>query len=232
MNAMSRTQHSRKPALGLASFALSATVLLSGCSIPGLPGPTGAPVAERAVSVVDTSETPDASAETQVVPAPAADSSRSVAWVRTPADLDRGSVTHTLSAATHQIGLDYWTTEDPSSWTPESTPIINLNAHILGEHPPGTVRVTRFTARNEDGSVIMANDEGSFAMEPPYAYTSAIVVPAEPGAHATRVLLTFDLLSETAKDSGVFSRQTIMDSISIGYAKPGPVETPAAAAAP
>ena len=126
--------------------------------------------------------------------------------------------------------LDYWTNENPASWTPESSPIINVSLKIDGAPGPGAVRVTRFNARVDALGVELTNDQGSFALEPPYAYTSGFALPANPSAASTTVLFTIDLLTETEPGSGIFTRQTVLDTLTIGYS--GKVPDAAAEPAP
>lgn len=229
-----RIRRASAPALILA-FTTAAT----GCSVPpvpGLPGASGAPDPVRVADTVPLAS-PAASAPAQapsaaspsafLSPAPAPTAAPGTApkaaasWVRQRADMDRGSAHHVLDAAAHKLMIDYWTSDDPGSWTPESSPIIRLNAHISGADDGNTVKVTRFNARVDSLGVVLANDQGDFALTPPYSYASGVVVPANPKAHSTRILFTFDLLTETAPNSGVYTRQTILDTLTLGYAKSG-----------
>lgn len=175
--------------IGLAA-ALALMPGLQACSVPGFPG----------------SGTVDSQAEEW-------EAGRAV-----ENELAEGSTSHRLVAASHTLLLDYWTSEDPAGWTPESSPIINLSVKIDGTPVPGAVRVTRFNARVDALGVELANDQGSFALEPPYAYTSGFALPANPTAESTTVLFTIDLLTETEPGSGVFTRQTVLDTLTIGFA--------------
>lgn len=168
---------------------------LQACSVPGFPGSR------------DSSES---RAETRE-PGPAAEN-----------ELAEGSTSHRLGAASHTLVLDYWTNEDPAGWTPESSPIINVSVKIDGAPGPGAVRVTRFNARVDALGMELTNDQGSFALEPPYAYTSGFALPANPSAASTTVLFTIDLLTETEPGSGVFTRQTVLDTLTVGYSGEAP----------
>ncbi|MER1997415.1 MAG: hypothetical protein ABTA24_13100 [Arthrobacter sp.] len=162
---------------------------LQACSVPGFPGSS-----ETAASTEQNPETPAAVNE-----------------------LAEGSTSHRLGAAAHTLVLDYWTNENPAEWTPESSPIINVSVKIDGAPGPGAVRVTRFNARVDALGLELTNDQGSFALEPPYSYTSGFALPANPSATSTTVLFTIDLLTETEPGSGVFTRQTVLDTLTIGY---------------
>lgn len=174
-----------------AAAVLALMLGLQACTVPGFPGSSEA----------------GASSEETRVPGPAAEN-----------DLAEGSTIHRLGAASHTLVVDYWTNESPAEWTPDSSPIINVSVKIDGESSPGAVRVTRFNARVDALGVELTNDQGSFALEPPYAYTSGFALPANPSATSTTVLFTIDLLTETEPDSGVFTRQTVLDTLTVGYA--------------
>lgn len=207
-----RCRISRPLLRSLSLLAASAVlVVLSGCSIPGLPGATGAPDAAPAAEVQQASSVDGAMPDSA-------------------GDLSNGAMTHRVAAAANTLVLDYWTTENVSEWTPDSRPIINVNAYIEGPGTGETVRVTRFEARLDGSGTVLATDPGSFALEPPFAYASAIVVPANPGAAGSKIIFTLDLLTETAAGSGVFARQTVVDAVTIGYATSGGTSTAGAAA--
>lgn len=215
----------RLPAAALPTLVLGTVLAVSGCSVPGMPGPTGAPsvepvaVVETASPAAGTAESPAASSSE--APAPAASAAPSApAWVPVAGDLSSGSVTHTLGAAAHNLIVNYWMTDNAAALTPDAAPIIRLSAHIDGSPDGNAIKVTRFNARVDALGTVLANDQGDFAVQPPYSYSSGVVVPANPSAHSTQVLFTFDLLTETAPGSGIYTRQTVLDTVTIGYALP------------
>ncbi|RAM37306.1 hypothetical protein [Arthrobacter globiformis] len=221
-----RKRHGTGAALSILAFGTALT--LSGCSIPGLPGPTGAPEPNRPAAIAPvsaTTPTPNPASTLAVAKAPVARNAAPAApvWKPVRGDLASGSKTHRLGAAAHTLVIDYWTTEDPASWTPDSSPIISLNARIDGAPTGEAIKVTRFNARVDALGAVLANDTGSFAIDPPYAYSSGVVVPANPKATSTKIVFTIDLLTETVPGTGIFTRQTILDSLTIGYPKPGAV---------
>lgn len=144
-------------------------------------------------------------------------------------DLADGSQSHSLGAAGNHLVVDYWTTENAAKWTPTSSPIIQLTAKVVGSADYRAIKITRFNARVDALNAVLANDTGEFAIDDPYAYSSAVVVPGNPGADTTRIVFTFDLLTETGPGTGIFTRQTIMDSLTIGYAA---TDTPTSSPAP
>lgn len=211
----------RITAVSLPVLALATVVAVSGCSVPGMPGPTGAPSAQQVAAIQPT--TP-AAAPSDASPAAAGTESpapEAPAWVPVPGDLSHGSVTHTLGAAARNLVVDYWLTDDVARLTPDEAPIIRLSAHIEGAPDGDAIKVTRFNARVDALGAVLANDQGDFAVEPPFSYSSGVVVPANPTAHSTQVVFTFDLLTETAPGTGVFTRQTVLDTLTLGYALPG-----------
>ena len=196
-------------------LSLAGVLAVSGCSLPGLPGRTGAPMAEseQVAAVVPVPDTEQQSVpENEVV---------------IPNDLAKGSASHTLGAAENQLVVDYWSTDNPAFWTPTSSPIIRLSARVAGSTGDRTIKITRFNARVDSLNAVLANDTGDFAIGAPHSYSSAVVVPGNPQADSTRVVFTFDLLSETGPGSGVFTRQTVIDSLNIGYSARTPGAAPA-----
>jgi len=222
----------RRPFASKAVPALSlATILaVSGCSVPGLPGPTGAPMPEPVVeqaaavtTVPETEPTPPAAAVPAAAPVAVAPARPAV-----PNDLASGSASRILGAAGNQLVVNYWTTDNVSAWTAASSPIIQISAKVAGAVEDKAVKITRFNARVDALNVVLANDTGDFAIGDPQAYSSAVLVPGHPGADSTRIVFTFDLLTETAPGTGVFTRQTVMDSLTISYpavpAAPKPID--------
>ncbi|MGM7778840.1 hypothetical protein ACSVHC_22870 [Arthrobacter sp. KNU-44] len=223
----SASRQPRRPA-GIPVIAAAVTLTLAGCAVPGLPGATGAPGAPEmqrvvAAGVHTTDPVPAATPAPTPSPSPTAivTPPAAPAWVPAKNDLGTGSVTHRVDAASHTLIIDYWTNEDPASWTPESSPLIRLNARIDGPDNGNAIKVTRFNVRADSLAAVLANDAGEFTVAPPFSYSSGVVVPSNPKAHSTQLLLTFDLLTETAPGSGIYARQTVLDTLNIGYAKPG-----------
>lgn len=217
----------------LPALSLATVLTVSGCSLPGLPGPTGAPapVTEQVAAVTPApvvepapAPVPEPTPEPEPEPTPAPVPVKVV-----PNDLADGSTSRSLGAAGNYLLIDYWTTDNTAMWTAASSPIIQLSAKVAGAIDGRTVKITRFNARVDALNAVLANDTGDFAIGDPHSYSSAVVVPGNAGADSTRIVFTFDLLTETAPFTGVFTRQTVMDSLTIGYAAqvdPAPAPTP------
>lgn len=223
---MANASHAARPAhrpwtaSALPALSLAAVLTVSGCSLPGLPGPTGAPSSTPAAAAVEPAAAvqpvPDvepAAAPEPTTPAPAP----APASVLVTNDLADGSASHALGAAGNQLVVDYWTTDNVAMWTSESSPIIQLSAKVAGSVEDKQVKITRFNARVDALNAVLANDTGDFAVGAPNSYSSAVLVPGHPGADSTRIVFTYDLLTETAPGTGIFTRQTVMDSLTIGY---------------
>jgi hypothetical protein len=240
---MANAAHAARPirrpwtATALPALSLATVLAVTGCSVPGIPGPTGAPgaatpaPAQQAAAITPlepvTTDQPTPSPQPSTKPTPAPATTPAPAPAPAPVvitnDLATGSVSHALGAAGNHLIVDYWTTGNTSMWTSESSPIIQLSAKVAGTVENKIIKITRFNARVDALAAVLANDTGDFAIGDPDSYSSAVLVPAHPGATNTRIVFTFDLLTETAPGTGVFTRQTVMDSLTIGYpATPAP----------
>lgn len=204
---------------GLLILSVAAALTLSGCSIPGLPGPTGAPSVEQAAAVTPQ---PEAAPVTTTSPP---------AKPTITGEMIKGAVSHKLGAAGNQLVIDYWTSQDPTTWTAESAPIIRLSASVAGGTEKNAIKITSFNARIDAPETTLANDTGDFAVDAPRSYSSSFVVPAGAEPSTTRILFTFDLITETAPGSGIFTRQTVMDTLTLQYAMQS-LSAPAPTAAP
>jgi hypothetical protein len=139
-----------------------------------------------------------------------------------------GAASHKLGAAENQLTIDYWLTENTATLTPESSPILRLSASVAGSGAAKTIKITRFNARIDATGAVLANDTGDFAIDAPRSYSSSVVVPGNAPDQDTRIIFTFDLLTETAPGSGIFTRQTITDDLALAYT----LQTPPPLAAP
>ncbi|MEO3939766.1 hypothetical protein V3C41_01630 [Paenarthrobacter nicotinovorans] len=206
---------------GLLILSVATVLTLSACSIPGLPGPTGAPSVEQAAAL-----TPAPQPETNPPAEPEAPTIPTITG-----ELIKGAVSHKLGAAGNQLIIDYWTDQNPATWTADTSPIIRLSASVAGATEKNAIKITRFNARIDATDTTLANDTGDFAVDAPHSYSSSIVVPGNPTAPSTRIIFTFDLLTETAPGSGIFTRQTVMDTLTLHYAVQS-LPAPVSAAAP
>ena len=133
-------------------------------------------------------------------------------------DLASGADTHIRNAGDLKLVIDYWTEQNPATWTADAGAAIQLTAHIEGAKDSRRIKVSRFTVRTvEDEPKVLLTDKGAFAVQPPFSYSSAIVTPAM-NAKSMSLLLQYDLLVETAEDSGQFFRQTVLDQLKVDNA--------------
>ncbi|MFK0007698.1 hypothetical protein ACIQTZ_11645 [Paenarthrobacter sp. NPDC090520] len=210
-------KHATLASKALMVLFIGIVLTVSGCSIPGLPGPTGAPAAEQVEPAAAVTPAPEPQPTTPATPT-------------ITGEMASGALTHKLGAAGNQLVIDYWTDENPRTWTAERSPVIRLSATVTGSTEKTTIKVTRFNARIDSTSTTLANDTGDFAVDAPHSYTSSIVIPGDASAVSTRVLFTFDLLTETSPHSGTYTRQTVVDTLTLQFAVPvSPTPAPTSA---
>jgi hypothetical protein len=200
----------RRGLLGSAAACGVLTALLTGCTLPDVSLSSGF----SHTAAAGTSSAPSTSssaAPARTTPAPATPTRRS-------GDLDTGSLTHSLPAGARTVVIDYWTTQNAKLWRAKGTKTIQVGAHVEGGGTVATVQVTRFSATADDGTsrTTAAQDDGQFVITPPFSYSSVItLLPSSPRASAVTLYIQFDLLVETAKDSGQFFRQTVLDTLTL-----------------
>jgi hypothetical protein len=197
----------RSRAAAVAGLGAVAVLALTGCDLPDVTMSPSVTTAAATSSQAERSATPTtaaAAATTATTPR------------RRSGDLDSGSLTRSMKAGSRHVVVDYWTDEDAKDWSPEGTKTIQLAAHIEGGGTEHAIKVTRFVATVDDGEsrTVAAEDRGEFALTPPYSYTTALTLLPSPSATTELVLyVQFDLLVETEPDSGVFFRQTVLDTL-------------------
>lgn len=209
----SPVRRSRASVAGLGALAV---LTLTGCELPDV---------SMSPSVTPSEGTAAASPSARPSPAPSPSPVAARATATRPSgDLDAGTLTRKLPAGSRSVVLDYWTDEDAAHWTADAAKSLRVSAHIeLAEDDTVSVygverlmKVTRFAATVDDGSSrsVVAEDRGEFAVMPPYSYTTALILPPSPTGTSQLVLsVQFDLLVETEPGSGVFFRQTVLDSL-------------------
>lgn len=138
-------------------------------------------------------------------------------------DLSGGSVTRKLAAGERTLVIDYWTTADAKRLSAGTPFALQLSAHIEGGkaddgETPNAVKVSRFLATADDGTSTstLSDDRGEFVVTPPYSYGTALTVrTGDPAATMVTLSVQFDLLIETAPESGAYFRQTVLDTVRI-----------------
>jgi hypothetical protein len=129
-------------------------------------------------------------------------------------------VTHSLTAGARTVVVDYWSTQDAKQWRAAGTKTIQVSAHVEGGGTAVTVEVTRFLATADDGTsrTTAAQDDGQFVVTPPFSYSNVIsLLPSATRAPGVTLYVQFDLLVETAKNSGQFFRQTVLDTLKLPF---------------
>jgi hypothetical protein len=220
---------------------IAGALFLSGCAMPQVASmsphlperpatapspasiPAAAPLTSSAATPADASDGETTSAETTIVN-PHADLG----------DLYRGSLTRKLTAGDRTVVVNYWTDADPKTFSARTSTVVKLSAHLegpdTGAGPTNAVKVSRFLATEDDGttSSTLAEDRGEFVITPPFSYGTALTVrPADPTATSVTLSIQFELLVETAPDSGAYARQTVLDSVRIALPATTPTTAPA-----
>ncbi|MGY1747534.1 hypothetical protein [Blastococcus sp. SYSU D00695] len=149
----------------------------------------------------------------------AAAAATSTAPARPAGALDSGSVTHALAAGARTVVIDYWTTDQATTWTADGEKNVQLSAHVEGGTDEDVeVLVTRFVVTADDGTTrtVAVEDRGEFALMPPFSYSSALTVPPSAAtADAVTLSVQFDLLVETEPGSQRYYRQTVLDALEL-----------------
>ena len=213
-----RTPAVRSSAGRAAALALSA-VLLAGCQLPDVsmsPSLTADADVDADATAVTKPET--MAARRAAAATTEAATTTSTAPTRPAGDLDSGSLTRALAAGDRTVVVDYWTTDQATTWTPGDDKTVQLATHVEGGDTDTEVLVTRFAATTDDGTtrVLAAEDRGEFSLTPPFSYTTALTLPeAAPTATSLTLTVQFDLLVETEPGSSRYFRQTVLDTVEL-----------------
>jgi hypothetical protein len=216
----------RRPQLRLAAAALLLPLAaLSACgsvkAAAGLPATTATPIATTTPTTTQ--------AQTPVAVEPVAN------------DLALGSAHHQLQAGGMNLAVDYWSTLDMAQWSAEAAKPVQLAATITGANL-GTAKkqqkayISSFSVTSSaiaaDGSVtspvtvqdVSRQTPGYLAMAP-YAYSTSFVIPAVPaGTRSVELLISYDVLEQSAPGASDYSKQTATDTLTVAIAQP--VATP------
>jgi hypothetical protein len=219
-----RTPAVRSSAGRAAALALSA-VLLAGCQLPDVsmsPSLTADADADAKADAKAVTKAETMAARRTAAATTEAATTTSTAPTRPAGDLDSGSLTRTLTAGDRTVVIDYWTTDQATTWTAEDDKTIQLAAHVEGgettDDESPEVLVTRFAVTGDDGTTraLVAEDRGEFALTPPFSYTTALSLPGAPSPGEVLTLsVQFDLLVETEPDSQRYYRQTVLDTLEL-----------------
>jgi hypothetical protein len=146
--------------------------------------------------------------------------------VRPTGELDHGNAAHVKAVAGVKVLLTYWTDDDAKTWTPTSQGIVQTSVQVQGVQGKKLVRVTRYAvlATATTPYTKLVDDRGQFVVTAPYTYGSTFALPAVAQAvKAERLRVTVDIEVETAPGSGLFTRQTLIDSLVVPYLVAGVV---------
>ncbi|SDC68660.1 hypothetical protein SAMN05660690_2129 [Geodermatophilus telluris] len=206
----------RARAAGAAALALSAA-LLAGCQLPDVSMSPDLTAREEAAAP-SRAATTRAAVRTEAAPATTAAPVTPAAPARPAGDLDTGALTHALPAGDRTVVIDYWTTQQATTWTAGDDKTVQLSAHVEGGDEDTEVLVTRFAVTVDDGTTraLATEDRGEFALMPPYSYSTALTLPGtDSTAGALALEVQFDLLVETEPGSQRWFRQTVLDTLAL-----------------
>ncbi|WP_106208070.1 hypothetical protein [Kineococcus rhizosphaerae] len=181
-----------------------------------------------------------------LTPAPAAAATSTATPTATPTpvavvpvqnDLALGSAHHELQAGGMTLAVNYWSTLDMGAWTAEAAKPVQLAATITGPNL-GTAKkqqkayVSNFTVTSSlvaadgtetTGATVQDTSRqtpGYLAMAP-YAYSTSFVIPAVPaGTRSVELLISYDVLEQSAPGAADYSKQTATDSLTLAIAQP------------
>jgi len=152
-------------------------------------------------------------------------------------DLALGSAHHQLQAGGMNLAVDYWSTLDMGKWTAEAAKPVQLAATITGPNLGTGKRqqrayISSFSVTSTiiaaDGSTtagptvqdVSRQTPGYLAMAP-YAYSTSFVIPAVPeGTTGVELLISYDVLEQSAPGAEDYSKQTATDTITVAIAQP------------
>ncbi len=200
----------------LVLLAFVATAALAGCKLPNLSMSPQVPGVTKAAAASRPDPTP---ARTSAAARPSASAAPAALPADRPSgDLDTGAVTHAVQIGGMRVVIDYWTKQDAKTWTPSSTKLVELGAHIEGVDATHTIRVTQFQATLDDGHTrsTVTQDNGSFILTPPYSYTTTLTLPQSgPQVRSVTLYVQFDILVATTPRAVDYYRSTALDSITL-----------------
>jgi hypothetical protein len=148
--------------------------------------------------------------------------------VRPTGDLAKGSLVRKLDAGALSLVVNYWSDQDPATWSADKAVVLRLSAHLerKGVISPTAVpvKISRFWVTLDDGTSVatLVDDRGEFVITPPYSYGSALTIrPANKTATSAIMSVEFDLLIETTPTSKAYFRQTVLDTVNLHFVKNG-----------
>lgn len=139
-------------------------------------------------------------------------------------DLAGGSLTKVLAAGDRQLVINYWTADNPAAVSATAPMTLQLAAHLEGGTLFTGVKVGRFLARFDDGGRIatVSDDHAGVALTEPFSYSTAMILqPTSKVAGVAKVTVEFDLLIETMPGSGIYFRQTVLDTLTVAFNRAG-----------
>ncbi len=196
-----------RPRRPLALLVVSALLLVAGCGTPPWleAGGTGTPTAADPSPVRSTA-------------APARN------------DLAKGSLKRTLTAGGVRLTATYFSTLDMSAWTPAASKPLTLS--VVGRFADGSkqnIHLSRLSMTTDvtgpdgplPGPAPMVDESAApgYLIKAPTSYGQVFTLPAlDPAARSVTLLLTYELLVQTAPKSADYAKQAASDTVVIALA--------------
>jgi hypothetical protein len=203
----------------LVVIALGLTAVLSGCSLAsfGMSRPTSGH------SGATSRKAPGPKAPATRTHSAAHSAVKAATTIRVvQGALATGSTIHRIDAGARTLLVNYWTTQNPATWTPDLDVPIHVSAHFGASGSKAAVLVTEFRATlgvNPGARTSTLRDDiGRFVLTAPFSYDSVVVLPGQPAtARTATISVEFDLLIETAPGSHQYFRQTVLDTLPLTF---------------
>lgn len=205
------------------ALALGASVLLlAGCGTP--PWKEGS-AASPAAGTGTASASPTSASASPTAASASPSASPTPSMVN---DLAEGSITHQLTAGAVQVTVRYWSTLPLAQWAPGVVKPLNLSLTGRLNAPASqkvyldkaTAVVTPYGAGGAlDGPapvVDKATSNPGYVIRNPYSYSQVFQLPAvSTDATSVTIMLTYDVLVQTAPGSKDYARQTASDQLTV-----------------
>lgn len=148
-------------------------------------------------------------------------------------ELATGSTQHDLQAGDISLTVTYYSTLSMDQWTAGANKPLSFSmVGKLGSDQGQKIYLSRVTLTSAvtgpDGSLTPPaplSDQAAVApgylIKDPYSYSQTFIIPAlDPAATSMTLSFTYEILLQSAPDSGDYAKQTASDQLTIAIAQP------------
>ena len=148
-------------------------------------------------------------------------------------ELATGSTQHELQAGDIALTVTYYSTLSMDLWTADANKPLSFSmVGKLGSDQGQKIYLSRVTltsaVEGPDGSLTPPaplSDQAAVApgylIKDPYSYSQTFIIPAlDPAATSMTLSFTYEILLQSAPDSGDYAKQTASDQLTIAIAQP------------